>query len=76
MPLRQAVLALHGESLVAEVSGSGIVVGQDPKPGKAVPHGSLVRITLQKRRFAEESAGDADSTKSLTSAVARGPDAR
>ena len=76
MPLRQAVLALHGESLVAEVAGSGIVVGQEPAPGKAVPHGSIVRLTLEKRRFDEESAHGDDETKTLASTYARGANAR
>ncbi len=51
LPLRQAVIALHAESLVVEVRGSGVVVGQDPAPGKAIPHGAVVRLQLAPRRF-------------------------
>ena len=54
LPLRQAVMALHDKSLVAEVRGSGLVVSQDPAPGKAVSHGAVVRIELAKRRFDDE----------------------
>lgn len=62
LPLRQAVVALHAQSLVPEVSGSGIVVSQRPTPGKAVPHGSSVRIQLRKRHAVEGTAKDLDST--------------
>jgi len=76
LPLRQAVIALHAESLVAEVSGSGVVVSQEPAPGKAVPHGAVVRIALEKRRFDEESAGSPSKGKTLTASVSRGPRAQ
>jgi cell division protein FtsI (penicillin-binding protein 3) len=56
LPLRQAVIALHEQSLVPEVQGSGIVVAQDPAPGKAISHGAVVRLQLERRSF------DADAT--------------
>lgn len=76
LPLRQAVIALHAESLVAEVSGSGVVVSQEPAPGKAVPHGAVVRIALEKRRFDEASAGSPSEGNTLTARVSRGPRAQ
>ncbi len=72
LPLRQAVIALHAESLVAEVKGSGVVVGQDPAPGKAVAHGAVVRLQLERRRFDV----DAPQRRSKTlAAVSRRPHA-
>jgi cell division protein FtsI (penicillin-binding protein 3) len=72
LPLRQAVIALHAESLVAEVKGSGVVVGQDPAPGKAVAHGAVVRLQLERRRFDV----DAPQGRSKTlAAVSRRPHA-
>jgi cell division protein FtsI (penicillin-binding protein 3) len=68
LPLRQAVIALHAQSLVPEVKGSGIVVAQDPGPGKAVPHGAIVRIRLERRRFDTEAAVP-KPTKTLASTV-------
>jgi hypothetical protein len=76
LPLRQAVIALHGESLVPEVRGSGIVVSQDPQPGKAVPHGAVVRLALEKRRFDEESSGESSGDETLTAAVSGGAHAQ
>ncbi len=76
LPLRQAVMTLHAESLVPEVRGSGVVVSQDPPPGKAVPHGAVVRVELRKRRFEEESAAPASTGKTLTAAVSKGPHAQ
>jgi cell division protein FtsI (penicillin-binding protein 3) len=76
MPLRQAVMALHAESLVAEVSGSGIVVAQDPAPGKAVAHGAVVQLTLEKRSFDGESASSPGAGETLTASVPRGLHAR
>jgi cell division protein FtsI (penicillin-binding protein 3) len=76
LPLRQAVMALHAESLVADVSGSGIVVAQDPVPGKAVPHGAVVQLVLEKRRFHDESSSSSGTDTTLTASVPRGPDAR
>ena len=67
LPLRQAVMALHAKSLVAEVRGSGLVVSQDPAPGKAVSHGAVVRIELRKRRFDAEGAALDTGGKSLAS---------
>lgn len=75
LPLRQAVMALHAQSLVPDVRGSGIVVSQDPPPGKAVSHGAVVRIELEKRRFDEESAAPTSTGVTLTAAVTRRPNA-
>ena len=74
-PLRQAVIALHAESLVAEVQGSGVVVSQDPAPGKAVPHGSVVRLRLERRRFDTDAAAPSTRSRTLTAAVSRRPHA-
>lgn len=74
LPLREAVIALHAESLVPEVRGSGIVVAQDPAPGRAVAHGAVVRIELQKRRF-DEGAATSGASGTLAAAVSRGPSA-
>ncbi|MGB5698084.1 MAG: penicillin-binding protein [Polyangiales bacterium] len=78
LPLRQAVVALHAESLVPEVEGSGVVVAQDPSPGKAVPHGAVVRIRLERRRFetdASETTVRFGPDKTLTAALPRRPHA-
>jgi cell division protein FtsI (penicillin-binding protein 3) len=75
LPLRQAVIALHAESLVAEVLGSGVVVTQDPAPGKAVSHGSVVRLQLERRRFDADAAARQVRPRTLTAAVSRGPHA-
>jgi cell division protein FtsI (penicillin-binding protein 3) len=72
LPLRQAVLELHGASLVAEVAGSGIVVEQEPPPGKAIPHGSIVRLSLAKRRFDEASESSEGDAPTLASTHERG----
>ncbi|MGD8317447.1 MAG: penicillin-binding protein [Myxococcales bacterium] len=71
LPLRQAVIALHEKSLVPEVSGSGLVMSQDPAPGKALPHGAVVRLELDRRRFDAASAEREPNT--LTAAVSRRP---
>lgn len=76
LPLRQAVIALHAASLVAEVKGSGIVVSQDPAPGKAVGHGAVVRIQLERRRFDGEATAAEARAKTLAAAVPRGPHVR
>ena len=76
LPLRQAVMALHAESLVADVSGSGLVVAQDPAPGKAVPHGAVVQLVLERPRFHDESSSSSGADATLTASVPRGPDAR
>jgi cell division protein FtsI (penicillin-binding protein 3) len=76
LPLRRAVITLHAESLVPEVHGSGVVVSQDPLPGKAVPHGAVVRIDLRKRSFDEEAEGPHSTGKTLASAVPGRPHAR
>ena len=73
LPLRQAVIALHAESLVAEVQGSGVVVSQEPAPGKAVSHGSVVRLQLERRGFDADSAATQTRSKTLAAAVLRGP---
>jgi cell division protein FtsI (penicillin-binding protein 3) len=75
LPLRQAVIALHAESLVAEVAGTGLVVSQEPAPGKAVPHGSVVRLRLEPRRFDTDSAIAQPRPTTLTAAVPRRPHA-
>ena len=75
LPLRQAVIALHAQSLVPEVRGSGVVVSQEPPPGKAVSHGAVVHIELRKRKFDEESGVPGGGGKTLTAAVTRGPHA-
>jgi len=75
LPLRQAVIALHADSLVAEVEGSGVVVDQDPAPGKAVAHGSVVRLQLERRRFDADAAASQSRTRTLTAAVSRRPHA-
>ena len=72
LPLRQAVIALHAQSLVPEVKGTGIVVAQSPRPGRAVSHGAVVRIELERPRF-EDSDMSEDGAKTLTGAVARRP---
>ncbi len=73
LPLRQAVIALHAQSLVAEVTGSGVVVDQDPSPGKAVAHGAVVRIKLERPRFETEADAPDASNKTLAAAVPRRP---
>ncbi|MBT8466507.1 MAG: transpeptidase family protein [Myxococcales bacterium] len=73
LPLRQAVIALHDQSLVAEVAGSGLVVDQDPSPGKAVPHGAVVRIRLERRRFETEAGKPEPRNETLAAAVPRRP---
>ena len=75
LPLRQAVIALHAESLVAQVEGSGVVVAQQPVPGKAVSHGSVVRLQLQRRRIDVDAAAPTSRTKTLAAAVSRRPHA-
>lgn len=75
LPLRQAVIALHAQSLVAEVQGSGLVVTQDPAPGKAVSHGSVVRLQLERRRFDADAAAAQADQRTLTAAVSRRPHA-
>jgi len=75
LPLRQAVIALHAESLVGEVRGSGIVVSQDPAPGKAVSHGSVVRLQLERRRFDADVAASQARSRTLAAAVSRRPHA-
>ncbi len=75
LPLRQAVIALHAQSLVAEVQGSGLVATQDPAPGKAVSHGSVVRLQLERRRFDADAAAAPADQRTLTAAVSRRPHA-
>jgi cell division protein FtsI (penicillin-binding protein 3) len=75
LPLRQAVIALHAESLVGQVQGSGVVVSQEPAPGKAVPHGSVVQLQLERRRFDADAAAPNARPRALTAAVSRRPNA-
>ena len=75
LPLRQAVIALHAESLVPEVKGSGVVVTQDPPPGKAVSHGAVVRIQLERRRFDTDAVAPEGRSSTLAAAVSRRPHA-
>ncbi len=75
LPLRQAVIALHAQSLVAEVKGSGVVVAQDPAPGKAVSHGAVVRLQLERRRFDDEVAAPKGRSETLAAAASRRPHA-
>ncbi|MFW2389654.1 MAG: PASTA domain-containing protein [Polyangiales bacterium] len=76
LPLRQAVIALHAQSLVAEVKGSGVVVKQDPAPGKAVAHGAVVRIELERPRFDTGAEATRGTGKTLAAAVPGGPHGR
>jgi cell division protein FtsI (penicillin-binding protein 3) len=46
LPLRTAVHALEELDLATDVSGSGRVVGQSPRPGTRVAPGTRVRLTL------------------------------
>ncbi|NOQ82656.1 MAG: PASTA domain-containing protein [Myxococcales bacterium] len=75
LPLRQAVIALHAESLVGQVQGSGVVVSQEPAPGKAVPHGSVVQVQLERRRFDAGAVAPNARPRTLTAAVSRRPNA-
>ncbi len=75
LPLRDAVIALHAKSLVPEVSGSGIVVTQQPPPGKKLPHGSVVRIALEGRQLDSASSEPESGSPTLTAAVTRRPHA-
>ena len=68
--LRSAVVALHAESLVPEVQGSGLVVDQEPSPGAVVAHGSIVRLRLENRRRDAEAAIPSAQKGSLATAVA------
>ncbi len=72
LPLRQAVIALHAESLVPEVRGSGIVVSQDPQPHQTLPHGALVRLRLERRRFEPPAEPPTKGGKTLTSVAPGG----
>jgi len=71
LPLRQAVIALHAESLVPEVQGSGIVVAQDPAPGRAISHGAVVRLRLERRGFLDESVPVQRRPKTLAAVSGR-----
>ena len=73
LPLRQAVIALHAESLVPEVEGTGIVVEQDPAPGKALSHGAVVRIKLERRRFDAAAVVPEEPSETLAAAVTGRP---
>lgn len=71
LPLRQAVIALHEQSLVPEVQGSGIVVAQDPAPGKAISHGAVVRLQLERRSFDADAAPAPARSKTLAAVSGR-----
>lgn len=72
LTLRRAISALHEQSLVAEVRGSGIVIDQVPKPGTVLAHGSNVIVELDPRRFITENPeGDGSSRNPLAKAVPR-----
>ncbi|MEM7135387.1 MAG: penicillin-binding transpeptidase domain-containing protein [Myxococcota bacterium] len=72
LPLRRAVVALHQESLVPRVEGSGLVIRQDPKPGAIVPHGAIVHLTLAPRPSDEQAGLDSASGRSLATAALGG----
>jgi cell division protein FtsI (penicillin-binding protein 3) len=46
LPARAAVRALEALDLGADLSGSGRVVSQVPRPGRVVERGARVKITL------------------------------
>jgi cell division protein FtsI (penicillin-binding protein 3) len=46
LPARAAIRELERAELLAEVAGSGRVAGQAPRPGRVVPRGTTVRVTL------------------------------
>jgi hypothetical protein len=46
----EAMSVLSGHNFQLEARGSGIVVGQSPEPGRAVPSGELVRLTLEENK--------------------------
>jgi len=71
LPLRQAVIRLHAQSLIPEVKGFGVVIAQDPSPGKAVSHGAVVRIQLERRRFDGDDAARRGTSKTLAAAMSR-----
>ncbi len=75
LPLRTAVVALHSESLVPSVEGSGLVRRQDPAPGTVVPHGSIVHIELGPRRLDQEARVDGGKA-AVAAAGSRSADAR
>ncbi|MDH3845284.1 MAG: PASTA domain-containing protein, partial [Myxococcales bacterium] len=70
---RRAVLTLHAESLVPEVSGSGLVVRQDPLPGSVVSHGATVRLQLDRRSLDQKATVSPKGSPSLAAAVPRRP---
>jgi len=73
LPLRQAVVTLHAQSLVSKVSGSGLVSRQDPPPGTIASHGSTVRLQLDRRGRDEKATIPKGDSKSLAAAVPRRP---
>lgn len=75
LPLRRAVVALHEESLVPEVRGSGLVVRQEPAAGTVLSHGSTVRLDLERRRVDADASLPDTRKGTLASAVTRGPHA-
>ena len=73
LPLRQAVITLHAKSLVPEVSGYGVVISQEPAPGKSLPHGAVERLELDRRPVDPASSVPDGNPKTLTAAVSRRP---
>jgi len=74
LPLRSAVVALHRESLVPSVEGSGLVTRQEPPAGTMLAHGSTVLLHLDPRQEPDVALPQTGGT--LTSAAAGGPSAR
>jgi cell division protein FtsI (penicillin-binding protein 3) len=71
LPLRRAVVSLHGSSLVPEVRGSGLVVRQDPAPGTVVAHGSTVLLHLDRGNLGEQSHVSDERAPSFAAAFSR-----
>ena len=46
LPARAALKRLEAEDLSGEITGTGRVTGQSPAPGRVVPPGARVRLTL------------------------------
>lgn len=47
LPLRDAIRKLTSSGLDFEISGTGIVITQTPKPGQKVPNGTVTKIFAQ-----------------------------
>ncbi|MGB5812068.1 MAG: penicillin-binding protein [Polyangiales bacterium] len=76
MPLRNAIVSLHAESLVPEVVGSGLVTAQDPVPGTVVVHGATVHLTLAPRDVDAKVSLPGTTVRALTSAAPRSANER